>query len=58
MTEGVPLPVMLADTRRSLELVTGAYHSMRIGRPPPLPITEAHPLYASWLPAEAQKAAG
>jgi predicted dehydrogenase len=46
-------PVTLQDARNSLELVTAAYHSQRTGRPTPLPIGPAHPLYASWLPDEA-----
>ena len=40
----------LADARRSLELVTAAYHSQRTGQPVKLPLTADHPLYESWLP--------
>ena len=58
VTGGYKPPVTLADARRSLELVTGAYHSIRTGKPTPLPITSAHPLYHSWLPEAAQEAAG
>lgn len=50
ITEGRELPVTLLDARRSLELVTAAYHSQRTGRPAALPITIDHPLYHSWLP--------
>lgn len=44
------LPVTLTDARRSLELVTAAYHSARTGMPAELPIRPDHPLYHSWLP--------
>jgi predicted dehydrogenase len=53
---GGPLPVTLTDARRSLELVTAAYHSARTGRPASLPIQPDHPLYHSWLPQPADKA--
>jgi len=51
VTTGAELPVTLADARRSLELVTAAYHSQRTGQPVQLPLGAEHPLYASWLPA-------
>jgi predicted dehydrogenase len=51
VTEGGDLPVTLLDARRSLELVTAAYQSQRSGTPQAWPITAAHPLYTSWLPA-------
>ena len=47
---GGELPVTLADARRSLELVTAAYHSQRTGQPVKLPLPADHPLYESWLP--------
>lgn len=50
IAHGAELPVTLEDARRSLELVTAAYHSQRTGRPVPLPLGAGHPLYASWLP--------
>ncbi|QQM30449.1 Gfo/Idh/MocA family oxidoreductase [Martelella lutilitoris] len=50
LLEGRAPPVTLADARNSLALVTAAYYSDRTGRPTPLPITEDHPLYRSWLP--------
>lgn len=53
LTTGAALPVTLTDARRSLELVTAAYHSQRSGQPVALPLTPSHPLYASWLPAAA-----
>jgi predicted dehydrogenase len=54
---GTELPVTLADARRSLELVTAAYHSARTGQPAQLPITSDHPLYWSWVPQEENRAA-
>jgi predicted dehydrogenase len=51
---GGELPVTLTDARRSLELVTAAYHSARTGRPAALPIRPDHPLYRSWLPETAK----
>ena len=50
ITTGGELPVTLADARRSLELVTAAYHSQRTGQPVKLPLGAEHPLYESWLP--------
>lgn len=50
ITSGGELPVTLADARRSLELVTAAYHSSRTGEQVQLPIAADHPLYTSWLP--------
>ena len=51
LTEGGELPVTLADARRSIELITAAYHSARTGRAVALPIGKRHPLYGGWLPA-------
>lgn len=42
--------VTLADGRRSIELVTAIYDSARSGETVALPLSEAAPLYASWLP--------
>ncbi len=50
LAEGGELPVTLADARRSLELVTAAYHSQRTGQAVRLPIGPEHPLYTSWMP--------
>lgn len=47
---GTEPPVTLQDARRSLELVTAAYHSQRSGQPVSLPLGPDHPLYGSWLP--------
>jgi predicted dehydrogenase len=49
VTEGGPLPVTLADARRSVELLTAAYWSARTGEDVPLPIGPAHPFYNGWL---------
>ena len=43
--------VTLQDGRRSIELVTAAYQSARTGGRVALPLSEAAPLYRSWLPA-------
>jgi hypothetical protein len=57
LTEGGPLPVSIPDARPSLELLTAAYHSARMGAAVTLPIGRDHPLYAGWLPAPARKVA-
>jgi predicted dehydrogenase len=44
------LPVALADTRASLELITAIYHSAQTGQAVELPIGEDHPKYANWRP--------
>ncbi len=44
------LPVTLADARASLELITAMYYSAEIGKPVDLPISTAHPRFASWVP--------
>jgi predicted dehydrogenase len=48
-----PLPVNLADARRSLELITALYHSAETGAAVTLPIGVDHPKYASWRPLAA-----
>jgi len=50
LADGAEPPVTLADARRSLELVTAAYHSARTGTRVRLPIAPDHPLYRGWLP--------
>ncbi|WP_196260821.1 Gfo/Idh/MocA family protein [Pelagibacterium limicola] len=50
LVEGAEPPVTVADARRSIELVTAAYHSQRTGLPAKLPVDPTHPLYCSWLP--------
>lgn len=49
VTEGGPLPVTLADARRSVELLTAAYWSSRTGEEVRLPIGPDHPFYNGWL---------
>jgi predicted dehydrogenase len=56
LTSGGPLPVTLADARRSLELVTAIYHAAETGQPVALPIGADHPKYHSWAPASLQAA--
>lgn len=43
--------VTLEDGRRSVELVTAAYHSARTGMPVTLPLGANHPLYDGWQPS-------
>lgn len=50
LMNGTEPPVTIEDARRSLELVTAAYHSQRTGRAVVLPLPRSHPLYESWLP--------
>ncbi len=50
LESGGPLPVTIADARRSLELITALYHAAETGEPVQLPITPAHPKYSSWRP--------
>jgi predicted dehydrogenase len=45
-----PLPVTLADARRSLELITALYHAAETGAAVALPIPKDHPKYGSWRP--------
>jgi len=47
---GGELPVTLADSRVSLELITAMYYSAETGGSVSLPIRPDHPRYASWLP--------
>jgi predicted dehydrogenase len=51
-----PMPVTLADARRSLELVTALLHSAETGQPVALPITAEHPKYDGWYPRSAHRA--
>jgi predicted dehydrogenase len=48
-----PLPVTLADARRSLELITALYHAAETGAAVALPIGMNHPKYGSWRPLAA-----
>ena len=51
LTQGKPLPVTLADGRRSLELVTAMYEAAETGCCVYFPIQNTHRKYHSWLPA-------
>jgi predicted dehydrogenase len=53
---GGPLPVTLADARRSLELITALYHAAETGAAVSLPIGKDHPKYGGWRPGAAAKA--
>ncbi len=50
LTRGEELPVTLADSRQSLELLTAIYHSSQTGRSVALPLAADHPRYTGWLP--------
>jgi predicted dehydrogenase len=45
-----PLPVTLADARRSLALVTALFHSAETSAPVALPLGADHPKYRDWRP--------
>src|SRR5262249_15453090 len=47
--DGEP-PIVLADARRSLELITALFDSAQSGAPVHLPIDSAHPMYRGWRP--------
>jgi predicted dehydrogenase len=49
LTDGTPLPVSLADARRSIELLTAVYWSARSGETVALPLTPDHPFYRGWV---------
>ncbi|PWK54681.1 Gfo/Idh/MocA family protein [Silicimonas algicola] len=46
---GTDLPVTLADSRRSIELLTAAYWSARTGETVALPLSDDHPFYGGWV---------
>jgi predicted dehydrogenase len=48
LAEGAPLPVTLADARRSIELATAIYQSAASGTDVLLPIADEHPGYRGW----------
>lgn len=48
LQNGDDLPVTLADTRASMELLTALYYSARTGQSVALPIADDHPAYAGW----------
>jgi predicted dehydrogenase len=53
LASGGPLPVTLADARRSLELITALYQAAETGTAVALPIEKDHPKYGSWRPGAA-----
>jgi predicted dehydrogenase len=55
LVSGDPLPITLAEARRSLELLTALYHSAETEAPVALPIDANHPRYADWSPKSAQE---
>jgi hypothetical protein len=57
LTSGGPLPVTLADARRSVELLTAAYWSAATGEAVALPLGPEHPFYGGWLEAMKKEAA-
>jgi predicted dehydrogenase len=48
LDRGIELPVTLADSRASVELLTAIYASHWSGQPVTLPIAKDHPMYAGW----------
>ncbi|MBV9538192.1 MAG: Gfo/Idh/MocA family oxidoreductase [Acidisphaera sp.] len=48
---GAAFAVTLDDARRSLELITAAFHSHAAGIAVPLPVGADHPLYRGWTPS-------
>ena len=42
-------PVSLADARRSIELLTAAYWSVKTGEIVQLPLSSDHPFYSGWI---------
>jgi predicted dehydrogenase len=57
LVTGRELPVTLTDARRSLELVTAAYHSSRSKISVGLPIGSDHALYRGWFPQTHERVA-
>jgi predicted dehydrogenase len=50
LTKNRPLPVTLADSRASIELLTASYYSARSGDSVTLPMGPEHPWYHGWRP--------
>ena len=55
ITDGAPMPVSIADSRRSIELLTAAYYSSYSGEAVRLPLGRDHPFYHGWLPAMSRR---
>jgi predicted dehydrogenase len=53
LQSGAEFPVTIADSRRSLELITALYYSAQTGEQVELPLNADHPRYASWWPEAA-----
>jgi predicted dehydrogenase len=49
LEQGGPLPITMADARRSIELATAFYHSAATGTEVELPLAPDHPAYRGWL---------
>ena len=49
LTQDRPLPVTVADARRSIELASALYHSAATGIDVVLPLPAEHPAYYGWL---------
>jgi len=49
LAEKAKTPVTLADARRSIELLTAAYWSIKTGETVHLPLTSMHPFYSGWI---------
>jgi len=49
LTGKAQTPVTLADARRSIELLTAAYCSIKTGETVHLPIPSEHPFYSGWI---------
>lgn len=49
LESGGPLPITLADARRSIELLTALYHSARTGTRVALPLGPEHPAHSGWI---------
>lgn len=57
LADDAPMPVAIADSRRSIELLTAAYYSSHSGEAVRLPIGRDHPFYNGWLPAMSKRVA-
>jgi predicted dehydrogenase len=48
LTKGGPLPITMADARRSIEIATAIYHSAKTGKRVSLPLAKTHRAYKGW----------
>jgi predicted dehydrogenase len=51
LARGAAMPVSIADSRRSIELLAAAYYSAQSGEAVRLPLGHDHPFYGGWLEA-------